>query len=297
MHSYLKTIGFSSLSKAELNEILEEVVKNYDEKYVAESHPEHLYAEFSKNYGCDCGITVCGEYDEENQFHMEYYYPFFRGTGITTQESVIVEKHADKESYAGACDDLRIGVTMIFYLQNCTEYVSEMQKNNFDQNHMPLTLSGLAKEGKILLPVKKDQKQVAKEKELAKNRSTLIAAARNGDEAAMENLTMDDIDTYSMISRRIVKEDVFTIVDSYFMPYGIECDKYNVMGEIIDCVDFRNILTGEKIYQMTIECNDMQFDICINESDLLGEPKVGRRFKGIIWLQGQIQFCLSLIHI
>ena len=204
---------------------------------------------------------------------------------------VIVEKHADKESYAGACDDLRIGVTMIFYLQNCTEYVSEMQKNNFDQNHMPLTLSGLAKEGKILLPVKKDQKQVAKEKELAKNRSTLIAAARNGDEAAMENLTMDDIDTYSMISRRIVKEDVFTIVDSYFMPYGIECDKYNVMGEIIDCVDFRNILTGEKIYQMTIECNDMQFDICINESDLLGEPKVGRRFKGIIWLQGQIQFC------
>ena len=168
MHSYLKTIGFSSLSKAELNEILEEVVKNYDEKYVAESHPEHLYAEFSKNYGCDCGITVCGEYDEENQFHMEYYYPFFRGTGITTQESVIVEKHADKESYAGACDDLRIGVTMIFYLQNCTEYVSEMQKNNFDQNHMPLTLSGLAKEGKILLPVKKDQKQVAKEKSLRK---------------------------------------------------------------------------------------------------------------------------------
>ena len=69
MHSYLKTIGFSSLSKAELNEILEEVVKNYDEKYVAESHPEHLYAEFSKNYGCDCGITVCGEYDEENQYY------------------------------------------------------------------------------------------------------------------------------------------------------------------------------------------------------------------------------------
>ena len=48
MHSYLKTIGFSSLSKAELNEILEEVVKNYDEKYVAESHPEHLYVSFLK---------------------------------------------------------------------------------------------------------------------------------------------------------------------------------------------------------------------------------------------------------
>ena len=290
MHSYLKTIGFSNLTKTELEEILDEVVTNYDEKFVTESGSDHLYAEFSKNYGCDCGITVCGEYNEKNEFQMEYYYPFLRGTGITTQENVIVEKHADKESYAGACDDLRIGVTMIFYLQNGIEYIHERNKMNFGQSGMPLTLSGLAKEGKILLPVQKDKKQVAKEKELAKNRFSLIAAARNGDEEAMENLTMDDIDTYSMISRRIVTEDVFTIVDSYFMPYGIECDKYNVMGEIVDCVNFRNILTGEEIYQMTIESNDMQFDICINKDDLLGEPQVGRRFKGIIWLQGQLHF-------
>ena len=46
-----------------------------------------LFAEFSKNYGYDCGITVCGQYDEEDQFHVEYYFPFFRGTGITTQEA------------------------------------------------------------------------------------------------------------------------------------------------------------------------------------------------------------------
>lgn len=288
MHSYLRTIGFSNLSKSELEEILEEVVTNYDEKFVTESFSDHLYAEFSKNYGCDCGITVCGEYDENNEFQMEYYYPFLRGTGVTTQENVIIEKHADKESYAGACDDLRIGVTMIFYLQNGIEYIHERNKMNLGQSGMPLTLSGLAKEGKILLPVKKDKKQVAREKELAKNRFSLIAAARKGDEEAMENLTMDDIDTYSMISKRIVTEDVFTIVDSYFMPYGIECDKYNVMGEIVDCVSFRNILTGEEIYQMTIESNDMQFDICINKDDLLGEPQVGRRFKGIIWLQGHL---------
>ncbi len=71
-------------------------------------------ADVSKNYGCDCGITVCGQYDEDNQFHVDYYFPFFRGTGITTQENVVIERHADKESFAGACDDLRIGVTLIF---------------------------------------------------------------------------------------------------------------------------------------------------------------------------------------
>ncbi len=123
-----------------------------------------------------------------------------------------------------------------------------------------------------------------------RNRTNLIEAARNGDEEAMESLTMEDMDTYSMISERIVNDDILTIVDSYFMPYGIECDQYNIMGEIRDVVSFQNVLTGENLYQMTVESNDMQFDICINEQDLFGEPQVGRRFKGIIWLQGQLHF-------
>ena len=93
-----------------------------------------------------------------------------------------------------------------------------------------------------------------------------------------------------MISERIVTDDVFTIVDSYFMPHGIECDQYSIMGEIQEYMTFRNILTGEEICQMTIECNDIQFDVCINRQDLTGEPEVGRRFKGLIWLQGQLNF-------
>ena len=117
------------------------------------------------------------------------------------------------------------------------------------------------------------------ERELTRNRNNLIAAARNGDEEAMEDLTMEDMDTYSMISERIVTDDVFTIVDSYFMPYGIECDQYSIMGEILECVTFKNILTGEELCQMTIECNDIQFDICINrEPILLGEAEGGTAF-------------------
>ena len=117
----------------------------------------------------------------------------------------------------------------------------------------------------ILLPLQKDKEAARAERELAKNRSNLIAAARNGDEDAMESLTMEDMDTYSMISQRIVREDIFSIVDSYFMPYGIECDQYNVMGEILDFMEFKNILTGEEIYQLTLDSNDVQFDVCINQ--------------------------------
>ena len=291
MHSYLRAVGFSKITKrSSIRQIITDVVENYDDKTIVKDHPEGVFAEFSKDYGCDCGITVCGQYDENNVFYPDYYFPFFRGIGITTQENVIIERHTEKESFAGACDDLRIGVTLIFYLQNAAEYMKEKYKSGMLPDGQPLTLSGLAREGKILFPVEKDKEAVKAERELTKNRNHLIAAARNGDEEAMESLTMEDMDTYSMISQRIVTDDILSIVDSYFMPYGIECDQYSVMGEIIDYMTFENIITGEKICQITIECNDMQFDVCINREDLLGELKIGRRFKGIIWLQGQLHY-------
>lgn len=289
MHSYLRAVGFSDIKSREgIKEIIGDTVRNYDEKVAVEDHKDGVFVEFSKNYGCDCGITVCGQYDEYNRFHVDYYFPFFRGTGITTQEQVTVERHLDKESFAGACDDLRIGITLIFYLQDAAEYLREKAKGNF--GGQPLTLSGLAKEGRILLPALKDKEAVKVEQEITRNRNHLMAAARDGDQEAMENLTMEDMDTYSMIAQRIGKEDVFSIVDSYFMPYGIQCDQYSILGEIMDFHSFKNILTGEEILQMTVECNNLQFDVCINKKDLLGEPEVGRRLRANIWLQGYLHF-------
>ena len=289
MHSFLRSIGFSKIkTKKDFDVILNQVMDRYDEKILAESESGQLFAQISKNYGCDMGISVCGEYDENDKFQMEYYFPYFKGTGITTQEKMIVDRHAGTESYAGACDDIRIGVTIIFYLQNGGEYKQQIGRGYEMSEMQPVTLTGLAKEGKILLPVQKDKEQVRIEQEATRTRNQLMMDARSGDEEAIENLTMEDIDTYTMISKRIQTEDVFSIVDSYFMPYGIECDQYNVMGEIMDCSSFRNTYTGEEVFQMTLSCNDMQFDVCINAKDMLGEPGIGRRFKGIIWLQGQL---------
>ena len=290
MHSYLRSVGFSDISKKEMKEIINEIVRDYDEKMIVDEDNHRLFAEISKSFGYDCGITVCGEYDENDEFQEEYYFPYFRGTGITTREDVIVERRSEKECFSGACDDVRIGVTLIFYLANAGKYLSEKYKNSIDDKRTTVTLSGLSTEGKILLPIRKNMEQIERDHQVTRKREQLIHEARNGNEEAMENLTMEDMDTYSMISRRIANEDVFSIVDSYFMPYGMECDRYNVMGEIEELVETKNELTGEKLYQMTINCNELQFDICMNKQDLMGEPQVGRRFKGVIWLQGNLNF-------
>ena len=292
MHSYLKAIGFSDITdKKKLDQILKEVIHTYDEKIVVEDGKHHLFAELSKMFGCDFGITVCGEYDENNEFQMEYYFPYFRGTGITLREQVSIEKHAGKESFAGACDDMRIGVTIIFYLQNAGEYLTQRGRGNFASGGMyNVTLSGLAKKGTILLPVWKQEGQESQSRIDAANRGRLIAAAKNGDEEAMESLTIEDMDTYAMISERIENEDIYSIVDTYFMPYGVECDRYSILGEILELHTIENEETREELYVMKLDVNELQFDVCVPVKEVLGEPAVGRRFKANMWLQGRINF-------
>ena len=221
---------------------------------------------------------------------MEYYYPYYCGKQISTREFVEVEKHAEKESYAGICDEVRIGVTLIFYLQNVVDYLAVRGNHAYMKLAEGIILGALSTEGKILLPINKTEKQLKQGKKQSSDRNCLIAAARDGDEDAIENLTLEDIDTYSMLSRRINHEDILSIVESYFMPYGIESDQYSILGEIMDCSLMTNELTGENVYELQILCNGMILGVCINQKDLWGEPQVGRRFKGNVWMQGSIKY-------
>ena len=201
-----------------------------------------------------------------------------------------MERHASKESYAGVCDDIKVGVSMIFYLQNMIPYIKAQVQKRLPIRGTTLTLSALSLSGTIMMPIKKNERQKQKIQRDSKVRNKLIAAARKGDEDALETLTLEDMDIYTSISKKIHKEDIFSLVDTYFMPYGVECDQYSVLGEIMTCKKVQNQITGEEIYLMTISCNELTFDVCINIIDIFGEPKAGRRFKGIVWLQGYINF-------
>lgn len=292
MHRYLRAIGFSNLkSRLQVNNLLAYVIHNADEKkYTSTNDMDIMFAEYSMDFAENLGITVCGEFNEENQFVFDYYFPYSRGTQISSYEDISIERHAEKESYAGICDDIKVGVSLIFYLQNVISYLKIKNADRLPIKGTSLILSALSVDGTILLPLEKRESDLKKTKKESINRSKLIAAARNGDEDAMESLTLEDIDSYTNISRKILKQDVFTLVDTYFMPYGVECDQYSVLGEIIDYQFVENKMTKEEICQMTICCNDLYFDVSINKKDLLGEPKTGRRFKGIIWMQGHINF-------
>ena len=204
MHQYLKAIGFGSLrTKKELKEVLKQVEESFTHQIVVSYNESADYCELQKEYGQDIGITLCGELDEEENFDIDYYFPYFEGSGITTYADVIVEKRIEKEQYVGICEDPKVGISLIFYLQNGIEYMKEQRMGLVSKQNIAVTFSGLALSGTILLPVKKSEEQIQNEKESSKNRKNLLNAARSGDQTAIETLTLDDIDAYP--DTRIVK--------------------------------------------------------------------------------------------
>ena len=290
MHEYLRAVGFSSIeNKEQLKHLLEMTEDSYQSEKTAFSGNGNDFSERKKEFAPRMGIILRGEYDEKGDYQRDYYFPYFEGTQEKFYDNISIERHAEKESYAGVCEDLSMGVNIIFYVQNIVDYLSERHLNHLSSCTARIRFSGLSIDGRILLPVAKRMTE-EENSEAILQRTRLLKAAREGDEEAIENLTLEDMDTYSMISRRIADEDVFSIVSTYFMPYGVECDHYNVLGEILNIEMVENSLTRERVYILTIESHDLIFEVCINQKDLLGEPAVGRRFKGIVWLQGNVSF-------
>lgn len=291
MNQYLRSVGFSKIkTKKELREILNNVVTGNDSTQYLHTDTGVVIIEYKKKFAGPCGIVLRGEIEEEKNLALDFYYPYISPSNVTTEEDLNVERHIDKNSFAGVTEDLRVGVSLIFYLINEVDYMSQIAKEMFHKTGNAIKLSALSINGTVLLPIKKNAKELAKIKQATIDRNQRIVAAREGNEKAIESLTIEDIDTYSAISKKILKEDLFSLVDTYFMPYGVECDQYSIMATIEEVNQYSNYYTDEEIYVLTLNCNEILLDVCINKEDLMGEPEVGRRFKGTIWLQGEVVF-------
>lgn len=316
MHLFLRAIGFSQFSDCQEDKLIETAAMQIPDNSDVISKCEYFgRGELLMPVSESTGICIYGRYLEGN-FKPLYYYPILAGSCYCDNEELSIERHYDKESYEVVCEDLKAGVTLMFYLQNCIEYLNFRakrvkgragsgndaqfcldRKNAAEKEGITgkkVALSALSTGGMILLPAtqKTSKPHRILQQETAKEaaRRNLIAAAKNGDQDAIESLTIEDLDTYTAISRRILNEDVLSIVETSFMPCGVECDQYAVIGEILDFERQENIITKETIIIMKLNCNDILLDMAVNSADLVGEPKAGRRFKGIIWLQGEVVF-------
>ena len=79
MHKYLAAIGFSQINnRKDFNKLVELCVRESTERAYTSNGDDTMLAILSKEFAPGIGLTVCGEYDENNTFTYEYSYPFLK---------------------------------------------------------------------------------------------------------------------------------------------------------------------------------------------------------------------------
>lgn len=287
MHSYLRAVGFSDMkNRSDFEKIVGMVMESPTEKITRNMENKIKFTEMKKDFLRNVGIGIVGEYDEKGFFYLGHYFPYCRGTYISAKEDVCINKRVDTDAYTGMYDDMRFGVSMIFYLQNVANVIQKGRMLEGVARGVQISLSALSVEGKIILGLSQNETQLRHSKEDSAQRKRLIAEAKQGNQEAIDSLTLEDIDTYAMVSRRVRTEDLYSIVENSFIPYGSESDNYSILATILEYEMVKNPLTQEELYLMVLSCNEMVFNLCMNKKDLQGMPMVGARFKGNIWMQG-----------
>ena len=246
MHRFLRAAGFSMYQKKkDIRALLRCLAREAGTSSCLQLDRETELYEIKTEVAPGIGVAMYGELNEQDEMEIEYYYPYILNEEVTSRAECSIQRHTEKETYAGLLDEYKVGLSLIFYLLNPIEYRECYRKERERLQVTSVSLAGFANRGK---------------------------------------------DLYSMASRRATREDIYSIVDTTFMPSGIECDQYSILGEIKEVICKKNRFTGEEIYDLKVECNDLYFRVGINKMDLLGEPLPGRRFKGKIWMMGTAHF-------
>lgn len=293
MHNFFEAIGFSNCKDGKEKTLIRNIVKNTIKDY-KENHNYRLEAkgktmEVGIKFGEYIGMYIQGEFLEDGEFEVDSVFPYVKPMSYEKYKNgITIEPNVYNISFSAACDTLsENGISIIFYLQNGIEYMNYKDKLKDDYE---IGLAGLSMSGRIILPTNVNKDYINKYADKKKNKQNLFVEARDGNQDAMESLAFDEMEMYTRINKRIENENLYSVIDTCFMPYGLQSDKYSIIGRIVNIHKCRNSITFETVYILHLECNDVIITVAINDKDLFGVPEIGRRFKGIIWLQGRVKF-------
>ncbi len=294
MNKYMRAIGFQKYSIKDFERMLLELGKHREYYRMGSNWQNERMFEICQpvdgnRENADMAGILWSGFEFQDELVCERCTPVAYSTYFTPRNLSVEEKISGHE-YTGAFEETQTGVFIIFYLANAVEYLNHCKDGKAQNESVFVALAGLSLNGTILFPVAKSRDGIERKQKEQRYRIKLMAEAKKGNEKAMEQLAFQDMNIYTKVSRRIQTEDVFTIVESSFMPYGTECELYSIVADIVETQKIKNIYTKELIWKLLLNYNGILLPVYINEQDLLGEPQAGRRFKGSFWLQGVVKF-------
>ena len=149
MHKFMRTIGFGGCdSDLEMDKIMRKLAKTASKTAVLERNDHPTLYDLRAELAPGMGIAMIGQMTEKGTFKREYAFPYVTGSDISSTAECSIQRHAERETYAGLLDEYRVGISLIFYMTNSIEYRSRRSKR-LPVLAKNICLSGLASQGKI----------------------------------------------------------------------------------------------------------------------------------------------------
>ncbi|OON91627.1 MAG: hypothetical protein ATN32_10305 [Candidatus Epulonipiscium fishelsonii] len=284
----INTIGFSSIKEQkDIETLAEEIVLEEGTHQTTQLSEELSIMECVKKVAPYTYVIVrlsIEEADDDEIVNIEDCDAFIESTITTEVQDIEIYIEGDF-LYYGICEEKHTMTEIIFYIHNLVDYINKM---NTGYSPIGVSVVGIALEGTIILPTVITLDDIKNNCEIT-TFSTAKERLQMGDTFIRRQLSEDEFNIEKEIKRRLLKEDLLTIRNSYFIPLiGIEFSIYAVLGTIVEINVRDNYETAEQMYVFTLDINNMLLEVVINKNMIIGLPSIGMRFLGTCWLQGSI---------
>lgn len=292
MHEFLRAVGLKSLKTKEQLRLLTDWVAEAPTRFrVATLGNEENLAVAERLITDVLGVAVVGSVDERGKLIPEYYFPYIDSNLISSEAPLSVEKQVSRNGYIGLAEDDRLDLSLIFSVRNVTDAAKSLREDpQADNPFKRVTLSLLLSDGTVLLPIAVSERVLKTKEDREKRHKELLAEVANGDPEAFEKMAKESILRFEKMMERVERSDVYSVVNSFFMPHGMESERYYFLGMITHCHEVQNPLTKETVYLMDIDVNGVEFAVAVNAEDLTGVPAEGYRLRGHAWMQGELKY-------
>ena len=251
------------------------------------------------------GVGIFGHMTGD-KFIYDTHFPYLFTNRATKEKEIVIFKSLTSEYFSGITENVKGDIPRVFFVTNPVDVLFDIDNKSGDTeyetegdgalkhivlNDVNVAYSGLAIAASVILPAY-DKKKFFSEAEEAQ--STLGKAGNSEFVEGSRSKGTGNIGPEprkpSVMSnvKRAEKEDILSIVDTHIYPGGQVGEGFVILGNIVGMREEENIITGQSFYVMNLQVNDETIEIAVNKGDIIGEPKVGRRFNARMWMQGYV---------
>ncbi|MCL2415475.1 MAG: DUF3881 family protein [Defluviitaleaceae bacterium] len=256
------------------------------------------YKFIGKGFGVWVGGRRHTQTDEEGKETEKYVVMdwglFANGAKDVDISGLYVDTSDSGNFFCFACN-VDSGNYFEFFINNPLELISNYRKMDnydkvldFENNISKANFAMLMAFATILLPIKKELR-ASRETGDKQRETDLRLRAISGDlEAELELCSIYD-EQQADLRERLLKEDMFSVLESFFLNLDEQTGIFSVLAEILDFKEIINEVSKEKIIRLDTNITGINISMYVNEKEINGIPSVGMRIMGIGILQGFIR--------